>query len=107
MCQDVEQLDVHVMLGSIDVAILDPAVGQMHLPVEEREIVVVRPLLDLAYVAIGSASASGRSRSRSWSQCWYSRFLDAFDMNHIAVPRWRRRSREPAYRSTWAPASSR
>jgi hypothetical protein len=43
------------MLGSIDVAILDPAVGQMHLPVEEQEIVVVRPLLDLALVAIGSA----------------------------------------------------
>lgn len=47
--------DVQVILASIDVAILDPTVRKVHLSIEERQVVIVRPLRDLALVAIGPA----------------------------------------------------
>jgi hypothetical protein len=44
-------LDIDVILAAVDVAILDAAVGKMDLLVEVRQVMVVRPLLDLAPVA--------------------------------------------------------
>jgi hypothetical protein len=50
-----DDFDVEVTLASIDVAIVDAAVRKMDLPFEEREVVVVCPLRDLAFVAVGPA----------------------------------------------------
>ena len=45
-------LDIDVILAAVDVAILDAAVGEMDLLVEVRQVVIPRPLLDLAPVTI-------------------------------------------------------
>ena len=47
--------DVEVILASIDVAVLDPAVREMDLTVEEWQVMIVRPLLDFALIAIWPA----------------------------------------------------
>ena len=51
-----EQLDVLVMFPAIDL-VLDAVVGEMHLAIEVRQVVLARPVADLVLVAAGSAVA--------------------------------------------------
>jgi hypothetical protein len=44
--------DIYVILAAVDIAIFDAAVREVHLPVEVRQVMVVRPLIDLACVTI-------------------------------------------------------
>lgn len=53
-----EQLHVLVAFAPINL-VLDPVVGEMHLAVEERQVVFVRPLADLLFVAVRSSVAVG------------------------------------------------
>ena len=53
-----EQLDVLVAFASIDL-VLDAVVGEVHLAVEVRQVVLARPVADLVLVAAGSAVAVG------------------------------------------------
>lgn len=50
-----DDLDVLMILTSIDVAVLDPTVREMDLAVEEWQVMIVRPLLDFSRIAIGPA----------------------------------------------------
>jgi hypothetical protein len=53
-----EQLDVLVAFAPIDL-VLDAVVGKVHLAVEERQVVLSRPVADLVLVAVGPAVAVG------------------------------------------------
>ena len=48
-----DDFHVEVILSSVDVPILDTAIRKMHLSIEEWQVMIVRPLRDLALVAIG------------------------------------------------------
>jgi hypothetical protein len=45
-------LDVDVIFAAIDISVLDPAIGELHVPIGVRQIVFVGPSLDFASVAI-------------------------------------------------------
>src|SRR5262245_28335103 len=53
-----EQLDVLVKVPAVSL-IFDSVIREMHLAVEERQVVVARPVADLTLVAAGSAVAVG------------------------------------------------
>jgi hypothetical protein len=53
-----EQLDVLVEFAPVDL-VLDAVVGEVDLPVEVRQVVVVRPRADLVLVTIRAAIAVG------------------------------------------------
>jgi hypothetical protein len=52
---DSQHLDVHVVMTAVDVLVFDAHVGEMHLVIEVRKVVLVSPFLDLVRLAIGPA----------------------------------------------------
>jgi hypothetical protein len=59
-----EQLDVLVKFPAVNL-VLDSVVGEMHLVVEVRQIVIACPVADLVLSTTGPAVVS--ERSRLWS----------------------------------------
>ena len=62
-------LDVFVVLAPVSVPILDAQIGEMHLVVEVRQVVLVRPVADLLVASDpgGRRSRRGRDRARGAS----------------------------------------
>src|SRR6266540_2471596 len=54
-----DDFHVEVILSSVDIPILDAAIWKMHLAIEEWQVMIVRPLRDLALVAIGPTVSIG------------------------------------------------
>ena len=51
-----EQLDVLVVLAAVDL-VLDAVIGEMHLAIEVRQVVLARPVADLFLAAVRSSVA--------------------------------------------------
>src|SRR5439155_22815993 len=52
---DGQDLDVLIVVTTVDVLVLDPQIGEMHVPVEVGQIVFARPIFDLLFIAIRPA----------------------------------------------------
>jgi hypothetical protein len=51
-----EQLDVLVVFAAVNL-VLDAVVGEVHLAIEVRQVVLARPIADLVLAAVGSSVA--------------------------------------------------
>lgn len=58
-CHD---LDIEIVQTAIDIDVLDARIGELHVPVGVRQVVLAGPFPNLGVVAIGPAVGTSRPR---------------------------------------------
>ena len=84
-----DDFNVQVVMAPLEL-VLEADVGKMHALIEVRQVVVARPLLDLARSRSGRPLLSARSRLRACRKSWYSRLSSrSMTTSRTSAPRSR------------------